>query len=233
MFTFTNHLPRPDAVLGFVVAEGVEVDRVPEGFEAYLADLIARRQADLPEALETRRQAVRDLLRNGTYKPTGRAKPATEYLLRTVSEGAFPRINAPVDICNALCAEHLLPISLWDLDLAGAADFTFRLGQEGEAYVFNSGGQEIGLQDLIVGCRVVEGAETPIVNPVKDSLATKTTDATRRVAAVVYSSTDAASVEVLQDELAHFERWLRGAGSAVQAARGIAARGETCMLRPA
>ena len=233
MLTFTNLLPRPDVVLGFVVAEGVVPGHVPAGFDAHLAALLESRRAALPERLEVRRQAVRDLLRNGVYKPTGRAKPATEYLLRTAAEGAFPRINAPVDICNALCVEHLLPISLWDLDLAGSDAFVFRLGRADEAYVFNSGGQEIGLHDLVVGCRVRGGQDEPIVNPVKDSLATKTTEATHRVAAVVYSSLEAAPEEVLRDELAQFEAWLRGAGAGVQAATGIARAGETCTLVPA
>lgn len=233
MPTFHHQIPRPDAVLGFVVAEGVDVARVPPGFDAFLADLLRTRTTTLPEDLEARRLAVRDLLRNGVYKPTGRAKPATEYLLRTAAEGAFPRINGAVDVCNALCIEHLLPISLWDLDLAAAEAFTFRLGAAEEAYVFNSGGQEIGLHDLAVGCAVREQGETPIVNPVKDSLATKTTSQTTRVAAVVYSSTQAASRDMLEAEVEQFETWLRGLGDGVKAAHGVIAAGETCRLDPA
>ncbi len=230
MYHFTHHVPRPDARLGFVVAEGVEGTRVPPGFDAFLDALCRARQHALPEGLEGRRAAIRGLLRNGAYKPTGRAKPATEYLLRTAAEGQFPRISAPVDVCNALCIEHLLPISLWDVERAGAEDFTFRLGRAGEAYVFNGGGQEIALDDLIVGCRSADDA--PIVNPVKDSLATKTTGETRRVAAVVYSSIEAASEDELESVLAHFETWLRGTGPAVRAARGLARPGETLTLAP-
>src|SRR5262249_32748464 len=49
------------------------------------------------------RAAVRDLLRfpHGGYKPTGRGKPSSEYLLRAVSEGTLGSINAAVDACNA------------------------------------------------------------------------------------------------------------------------------------
>ncbi len=233
MPAFHHQIPRPDAVLGFVVATGIDVAGVPPGFERHLADLLHTRAMALPDDLEARRRAVRDLLRNGVYKPTGRSKPATEYLLRTAAEEAFPRINGAVDVCNALCIEHLLPISLWDLDLATADAFTFRLGAADEAYVFNTGGQEIGLHDLIVGCAVREDGETPIVNPVKDSLATKTTPETTRVAAVVYSSTDAASVDVLRAEMEQFETWLRGLGDGVKAAHGVIAAGETCRLDPA
>src|SRR5687768_18064882 len=46
------------------------------------------------------RGAVRDLLRHGGYKPTGRGKPASEYLIRAVAEGALTSINPAVDCCN-------------------------------------------------------------------------------------------------------------------------------------
>src|SRR6185437_15986538 len=64
------------------------------------------------------RSAVRDLLRHGGYKPTGRGKPSSEYLLRAVSEGALGAINAAVDTCNAVSLHSGLPISVVDLDLA-------------------------------------------------------------------------------------------------------------------
>jgi len=170
-----NQIPRSDALLGLIRAEGVHVATEPEGLAEALQQLLAGRQ-QLPPELEARRQAVRDLLRNGRYKPTGRAKPASEYLLREAQAGGFPRINGPVDVANYISLLHMLPVSLWDLDRAASTRFRFRLGRAGEAYVFNTAGQQIDLTDLIVGCRVDpdSGADEPIVNPVKDSLATKT-----------------------------------------------------------
>lgn len=56
--------------------------------------------------------------RNGRYKPTGRGKPANEYLLRAANDGTFPSINGLVDSNNLLSLEHMVPISVWDLDLA-------------------------------------------------------------------------------------------------------------------
>ena len=45
-------------------------------------------EADAPlERSEEVRVATRDLLRHGGYKPTGRGKPASEYLVRAVGEG--------------------------------------------------------------------------------------------------------------------------------------------------
>src|SRR5262245_65981101 len=43
---------------------------------------------------------VRDMLRHGKYKPTGRGKPASEYILRADDENSLPRINNCVEINN-------------------------------------------------------------------------------------------------------------------------------------
>src|SRR5262245_25422439 len=62
------------------------------------------------------RTVVRDLLRHGGFKPAGRSKPASEYLVGALAEGRFPRINALVDACNVVSLHSGLPISLVDLD---------------------------------------------------------------------------------------------------------------------
>jgi DNA/RNA-binding domain of Phe-tRNA-synthetase-like protein len=220
-----NNLPRDDTALGIVRAESLTVARMPPGFEARLDALLATRTAPLNETREAVRKAARDVLRNGRYKPTGRGKPASEYLLRSAQqEGpAFPRINAPVDVANYVSLQTLLPVSLWDLDLAGVARFAFRLGRPGEAYAFNTAGQTILLDDLVVGCCLVDEEDDgrPIVNPVKDSLATKTTDQTRRVAACVYTPLAVVSPDELTAICAAFAAWLAGCGDAVETAYAV------------
>ena len=52
-------------------------------------------EAPLTRSEETR-QAIRDLLRHGGYKPTGRGKPASEYLVKAVDAGKLGPINAAV-----------------------------------------------------------------------------------------------------------------------------------------
>ena len=42
-------------------------------------------------------QRVRDLLRAGGFKPAGRSKPASEYLVRAAGEGKLAGINLVVD----------------------------------------------------------------------------------------------------------------------------------------
>jgi DNA/RNA-binding domain of Phe-tRNA-synthetase-like protein len=228
--TVTDRLDDPRLRLGAVMAEGVRTDAVPEGFEATLAGVLDAREQGLSEALEARRQAARDALRHGAYKPTGRAKPAAEYLLRAAAEGTFPRVNAPVDVCNALSLDALVPISLWDLDLAAADAFIVRRGRPGESYVFNTAGQEIALDDLVLGARAHDDA--PLVTPVKDGLATKTTPATTRVAGLVYAPAAAVSEAQLSDLLTRFAGWLGGCGPDARAAWARVPAGGTATIAP-
>src|SRR5688500_15733629 len=63
---------------------------------------------------ETVKTAVRDLLRYGGFKPAGRSKPASEYLVGAHAEGRWPAINALVDTCNIVSFHSGLPISIVD-----------------------------------------------------------------------------------------------------------------------
>lgn len=130
------------------------------------------------------RGAVRELLRHGGYKPTGRGKPASEYLIRAVTEGALGSINAAVDACNVASLHSGLPISVVDLALA-KPPFRVGLAPEGSSYVFNQGGQTIDLGGLLC----LFDAEGPCANAVKDAQRTKTTPATTSVLCVVWGTT--------------------------------------------
>lgn len=233
MISVRHSVPRDDVLLGLVRADAVDVGRYPAAFDELLADLLARRRAsDLTRAESDRRTAARDILRNGRYKPTGRGKPASEYLIRAAAEAdyRFPRINAPVDVCNYVSLKHVLPISLWDVDLAATESFIFRLGRPGEQFVFNAGGQTIDVEDLLVGCRVPEGdarAAEAIVNPVKDSLLTKTTPETNRVAACVYTPANVVARADLEAVCREFAELLGQCGDGVQTAFHILSPGES------
>ena len=230
MLTLRHAIPRDDVLLGIVRAERIETVRYPEDFDVRLQQVVAERAGPLNETEEARRIAARDILRNGSYKPTGRGKPAAEYLLRAASqpEYAFPRINAPVDICNYLSLRYVVPISLWDLDRAAPDRYVFRLGQAGEGFVFNHAGQRIEVKDLLCGCRVAgndpditSSDGEPIVNPVRDSMATKTTPETSRIAACVYAPSVAMSREALQELCEEFATLLSACGTNAEAACGV------------
>jgi DNA/RNA-binding domain of Phe-tRNA-synthetase-like protein len=147
--------------------------------------LVALLKSDAPAPFKSDdalRTAVRDMLRVGGYKPTGRGKPASEYLIRAAGDGSLGTINAAVDACNAVSLHSGLPISVIDLDLA-RAPFRIAVAQPGESYVFNRTGQEIDLGGLLC----VYDADGPCGNAVKDSQRTKTHEGTTRTLSVLWS----------------------------------------------
>lgn len=130
---------------------------------------------------EAVRQAVRDMLRAGGYKPTGRGKPASEYLVRAAEEGGLASINAAVDACNAVSLHSGLPISVVDAD-GVTPPLRIAVASAGAAYVFNPAGQEIQLAGLLC----LFDAAGPCANAVKDSQRTKTGADTTRTLSVIW-----------------------------------------------
>lgn len=166
---------------------------------------------------ESVRGAVRDLLRLGGYKPTGRGKPASEYLVRAASEGALNSINAAVDVCNAVSLHSGLPISVVDLDRSHAP-FRIAVAPPESSYVFNASGQEIDLGGLLC----LYDADGPCGNAVRDSQRTKTSDETTRTLSVVWGCVG------FETRLHDAEQWYRSllenTGASTRAA--IAAEGD-------
>jgi DNA/RNA-binding domain of Phe-tRNA-synthetase-like protein len=165
---FITHLPAPLAALPS-----------PAWLQALL-------QPGAPAPLhgdEAVRGHVRDLLRHGGYKPTGRGKPASEYLTRAAGEGTLAPINAAVDACNAVSLHAGLPISVVDLARA-RAPFRLGLAPAGARYVFNASGQDIDLGGLLC----LFDAEGPCANAVKDAQRTKTDGTTRETLSVLWGT---------------------------------------------
>jgi DNA/RNA-binding domain of Phe-tRNA-synthetase-like protein len=153
------------------------------GSPAWLVDLLSPGAVAPVQREEALRSAVRDMLRHSGYKPTGRGKPASEYLVRAAEEGTLVSINAAVDACNAVSLHSGFPISVIDLDRA-SPPFAIRAGAAGEAYVFNASGQSIDVAGLLCLC----DAPGPCANAVKDAERTKTGPATRRTLSVVWGA---------------------------------------------
>jgi DNA/RNA-binding domain of Phe-tRNA-synthetase-like protein len=168
---------------------GLELPGCPRTVSApaYLSALLSRVRDRGEEFLSpTRKAAVRGMLRFGKYKPAGRSKPSSEYLLAAALQNDFPLVNGPVDVNNAVSLEWGYPASIFDIDLSGAA-LLLRRGRAGESYIFNPSGQSIDLEDLLCACRADGEAWVPCGNPVKDAMATKTRESTRGVVAIVYA----------------------------------------------
>ena len=147
---------------------------------------------------EALRGAVRDMLRHGGYKPTGRGKPASEYLGRAATEGALGSINAAVDACNAVSLHSGFPISVVDLDRA-RGPFRIGLAPHGTSYVFNASGQEIDLAGLLC----LYDPDGPCANAVRDAQRTKTTAETRATLSVIWGCAG------FEERLEETERWYR------------------------
>ena len=210
-YQFINNLPRRDLAIGVFVAETITLSGESPVLDERLSQVVAAYcQVGVSAEQEKMRREARNILKNGKYRPTGRSKPASEYLLRTALEENFPRINPAVDICNYVSLKYLLPISLWDLDLALATTFVFRLGDADEVYTFNSAGQSLKLKDLICGCAVRAGVEVPIVTPVKDSLATKINANTHNLALALYYPLVAGTLSHLQSLIDEIQELFAG-----------------------
>ncbi|MEO0558800.1 MAG: phenylalanine--tRNA ligase beta subunit-related protein [Bacteroidota bacterium] len=125
---------------------------------------------------------VRDLFRHRGYKPTGRGKPASEYLVGAATSGRLGPINAAVDACNVVSLHSGLPISVIDLDRA-TASFAIDVPEEGTEYVFNASGQTIRLNGLLC----LFDADGPCANAVRDSQRTKTHDGTTRTLSIIWA----------------------------------------------
>lgn len=128
------------------------------------------------------RALLRDMLRQRGFKPTGRSKPSSEYLLRASAEGTLKPINPAVDACNAVSLHSGIPMSVLDLDKL-TEPLAIRCAPQGESYVFNPAGQLISLG----GLPCLYDAVGACANAVKDAQRTKTSDGTRRTLSILWS----------------------------------------------
>ena len=189
---------------GLALFEQVALKTSPPGLldeiSALTGDYLAR-GVEMPEEFV---KGVRGLLRQGGFKPSGRNRPASEYLMRDLAEAReFNYINNLVDINNMLSLRHFLPMSVLDADKF-TGDPQLRLGREKERYVFNPSGQDLDLTGLIVTADFYGGDSRALGSPIKDSMAGKLTNETRTALAVVYSHPQLSTERQMEDILAEW-----------------------------
>ncbi|MEX2185266.1 MAG: phenylalanine--tRNA ligase beta subunit-related protein [Pirellulales bacterium] len=180
---FTAEFPHP---LG-------EMSSSPELLALFSPDAAAPLASD-----DQVRERVRKLLRHGGFRPTGRSKPASEYLLKAVREGLLRPINLAVDACNAVSLHSGLPISVVDLAKA-QPPLSVAIAPAGASYVFNASGQQIDLAGLIC----LFDAAGPCANAVKDAQRTKVDGQTTRTLSIIWGTT------ALPGRAAQAARWYR------------------------
>ena len=128
------------------------------------------------------------MLRHGGFKPTGRSKPASEYLIKAIEKGWFTTekgINLAVDACNVVSLHSGLPISVIDLDKT-SGPLEIKLCASDTSYVFNPTGQTIDVSGLIS----LHDEQGPCAGPVKDSQRTKTHDETQHTLSIIWGTKD-------------------------------------------
>lgn len=180
-------LPPGPLRLGLLAADGITVRPSGEGYLARVDDDLAPMLAPGWVYPDHVRKGIRSLLKAYGFHPSGRNRPASEYLAKDLLDRrGFKAINNVVDINNHVSLLSGLPISVLDLDKAGGS-VGIRLGTAEEGYVFNTENQVLALRDLLVLTREGQTSE-PIGSPVKDSLATKIFPGCTRVFGAIYAS---------------------------------------------
>ena len=196
-------LEHPDLLLGLCRVDGLSV-RPAEGELAAYVDAELGRIADPPEATQ---KAVRQLLKRGGFKATGRNKPASEYLVEARRRGEWPRILDCVDVMNLVSLESGFPISIIDLGrleaLHPGRELCVRFGLEGERYVFNQAGHVIDVGGLLG--LAIEGGEM-LANPVKDSVPTKVQAGASSVLIAIYATRAVADAAAVREVAERFAR---------------------------
>ena len=194
-------LSHPTLRLAAVAARGVRCQPSPTELLERMHAAEARLCADASQFSEAVRVQVRHVLRAGGYKPTGRGKPASEFLVGAARDSGLPMVNNLVDINNLVSVTTALPISMFDADRL-CPPASIRFGRPGEAYVFNASGQTMDIAGIPVVCQAA--SDTPVGNAVKDSMLAKVGPETTAVLAVIYGSTELAPgcLQAAADELA-------------------------------
>lgn len=204
----TLSLPPSHLRLGIVEAFDIKVKPSSENYLRQIAQEIAPLLDEnfvYPDHLQ---KGIRGLLKNFGFHPSGRNRPASEFLFKDLqNRREFNSISNVVDINNHLSLKYHLPISVLDLDKTGDS-LCLRVGLENEEYVFNREGQVLSLKKLLVVARHGED-RSAVGSPVKDSQATKVFEETRNVIVFIYTSANLTDHDQLQKILDEFSRLLQ------------------------
>lgn len=195
-----------EALVGIAAVEGVRIGPSPAWLLAQLATATTRR-----DSVDRWDQGVRAMLRAGGFRPSGRNRPAHEFLSRVC--GGVATISNVVDVNNIVSLTHRLPASVIDA-VVSEGSLVIREGEAGERYVFNRSGQELDLEGLLIVCSAT-GA--PIASPVKDSLVAHVTERTSAIVFCAYGSSrmmDASDMEAMLDDFMAMTARAAGGGEA-------------------
>jgi DNA/RNA-binding domain of Phe-tRNA-synthetase-like protein len=173
----------PRVALGCVTAD-VQGGETPPA----LTDELKSREEEILHLPEPRAvlECAQVLATRAAYKALGkdpaRYRGSAEALLRRViANKGLPRINAVVDVINAVSVESRLPVGLYDL-AAVSGGILFRTGRAGETY------KGIGKYDLnLEGLPLFADTIGPHGSATSDSERTMVTASTKSIIALIVS----------------------------------------------
>jgi DNA/RNA-binding domain of Phe-tRNA-synthetase-like protein len=126
----------PDAYVGVLVAEDIEVVHSDAGLERVKAEALQAAEDKLGGESATRHPFIaswREMYRSFGTKP-GDYRPSAEALVRrALKMGSLPTINTAVDAYNAVSVRHLIPMGGFDTDRV-AGDIRLRFSPGGEEF---------------------------------------------------------------------------------------------------
>ena len=126
----------PEALVGIVVAKGIDNQRSVDDAQVALASAVASAAASIGESDISAHPAVapwREAYRRFGVKPS-RYRSSIEGLLRTARTGEVRGINPLVDLYNAVSLRHLLPCGGEDVE-AIEGDLRLTIAAGGEPFV--------------------------------------------------------------------------------------------------
>ena len=209
----TFDLPESNLRIGFLEAFDINVKPSTEKYKQLIEDDIKEMLTPGYAYPDNMQKGIRSLLKTFGFKPSGRSRPASEYLFKDLSNrGSFNYINNIVDINNHISLKYKLPISVFDLDKSGY-ELCLRVGKDDEQYVFNKEGQILSLKKLLLVSKT--NAEA-IGTPVKDSQATKVFEPTKKIAFFIYTSGNITSKEEMNKILQEIAKYLQEEANATQ-----------------
>jgi DNA/RNA-binding domain of Phe-tRNA-synthetase-like protein len=176
-------LVRAAAIPCAPVRVGPASPELREAISARVAELVRLYEGKAPGEIEALAPARR-LYRAFGIDPTA-TRPSSEALLRRVLKGgAFPEVNAAVDVGNLCSISSFLPIGLYDADKIRGA-ITLRRGRPDEAYA-GIRKDRVG----VAGRPVLVDDEGAFGNPTSDSLRTSVGATTSALLMVVFAPGD-------------------------------------------
>ncbi len=204
------NIENPHLIAGTISADNVSVGKSSPEFQQYINEKYVSNILTKNDYFnDNQKSSIRQLLKFNKFKPTGRNKPASEFIYNEIKKNnGFNFINNIVDINNVVSIKTLMPISIFDLELT-SKNLEIRTGNEGESYVFNPSGQTIDLKNLICVCELHSGKSNPICNPIKDSMKTKINDKTKNVVGVIYGSKEVVDEVLMTKHLDYFGSLLK------------------------